>query len=113
MDEAARATGLDPVEIRRRNFIAADAFPHRTPFGVAYDSGNYARALDRVLELADYAVLRREQAAGGWRGQLTGVGVASYGESTKVLVWECGVVGVARSGMVTASNGSSLAGQAH
>src|SRR5207302_1831605 len=66
MDEAARATGLDPVEIRRRNFIAADAFPHRTPFGVAYDSGNYARALDRVLELADYGALRREPAAARW-----------------------------------------------
>src|SRR5262245_42547422 len=55
VDEAARVTGLDPVEIRRRNFIPPDAFPHRTPFGVTYDSGNYERALDRVVELADYA----------------------------------------------------------
>ena len=62
MDEAARATRLDPVEIRRRNFISPEAFPHRTPFGVAYDSGNYARALDRVVELADYRDLRRAQA---------------------------------------------------
>src|SRR6059036_4034376 len=50
MDEAARLTGLDPVEIRRRNFIPADAFPYRTAFGTPYDSGNYARALDRALE---------------------------------------------------------------
>jgi len=57
MDEAAHATNLDPVEIHRRNFIPSDAFPHRTPFGPAYDSGNYARALDRVVELADYQVL--------------------------------------------------------
>src|SRR5438034_4622442 len=63
MDEAARAAGLDPVEIRRRNFIPPDAFPHRTPFGVSYDSGNYARAMDRVMELADYQRLRRAQAA--------------------------------------------------
>src|SRR5499426_4597362 len=63
MDEAARAAGLDPVEIRRRNFIPPGAFPYRTPFGVAYDSGNYARAMDRVVELADYHELRREQAA--------------------------------------------------
>jgi len=53
MDEAAHATGLDPVEIRRRNFVAPEAFPHRTPFGLPYDSGNYALALDRVMELAD------------------------------------------------------------
>src|SRR5439155_1616836 len=113
MDEAARATGLDPVEIRRRNFIAADAFPHRTPFGVAYDSGNYARALDRVLELADYAGLRREQAAARSRGELMGIGVATYVESTNVLGWESGVVRVERSGKVTAITGSSLHGQGH
>ena len=54
VDEAARLTGLDRVEIRRRNFVPADAFPYRTAFGIAYDSGNYARALERVVELADY-----------------------------------------------------------
>src|SRR5881628_1812139 len=113
MDEAARATGLDPVEIRRRNFIAADAFPHRTPFGVAYDSGNYARALDRVLELADYGALRREQAAARGRGELMGIGVATYVESTNVLGWESGVVRVERSGKVTAITGSSPHGQGH
>src|SRR5262249_2108869 len=63
MDEAARATGLDPVEIRRRNFIAPHAFPHRTPFGPSYDSGDYGRALDRVVELADYGGLRPGPAA--------------------------------------------------
>src|SRR5881396_2692776 len=113
MDEAARATGLDPVEIRRRNFIAADAFPHRTPFGVAYDSGNYARALDRVLELADYGALRREQAVARGRGELMGIGVATYVESTNVLGWESGVVRVERSGKVTAVTGSSPHGQGH
>ena len=113
MDEAARATGLDPVEIRRRNFIASDAFPHRTPFGVAYDSGNYARALDRVLELADYGALRREQAAARGRGELMGIGVATYVESTNVLGWESGVVRVERSGKVTAITGSSPHGQGH
>src|SRR5215470_17421262 len=69
MDEAARATGLDPVEIRRRNFVAPDAFPHRTPFGPAYDSGDYARALDRVVELAGYDQLRHEQAGARPHGQ--------------------------------------------
>ena len=113
MDEAARATGLDPVEIRRRNFVPPEAFPHRTPFGVAYDSGNYARALDRVVELADYPGLRREQAAARRRGEIIGIGVAAYVESTNVLGWESGVVRVERSGAVTAVTGSSPHGQGH
>ncbi len=113
MDEAARATRLDPVEIRRRNFIPAEAFPHRTPFGVAYDSGNYSRALDRVVELADYRGLRRAQAEVRTRGEIMGIGVAAYVESTNVLGWESGVVRVERSGKVTAVTGSSPHGQGH
>jgi carbon-monoxide dehydrogenase large subunit len=113
MDEAARAAGLDPVEIRRRNFIPPGAFPHRTPFGVAYDSGNYARAMDRVVELADYPRLRRDQAAARQRGEILGIGVAAYVESTNVLGWESGVVRVERSGKVTAITGSSPHGQGH
>ena len=113
MDEAARATALDPVEIRRRNFVPPEAFPHRTPFGVAYDSGNYARAFDRVVELADYQRLRREQAVARTRGEIMGIGVAAYVESTNVLGWESGVVRVERSGAITAITGSSPHGQGH
>jgi carbon-monoxide dehydrogenase large subunit len=113
MDEAARATRLDPVEIRRRNFVPPEAFPHRTPFGVAYDSGNYARALDRVVELADYHALRREQVRARERGEIMGIGIAAYVESTNVLGWESGVVRVERSGKVTAVTGSSPHGQGH
>src|SRR5262249_56901644 len=77
MDEAARVSGLDPVEIRRRNFIPPGAFPHRTPFGVAYDSGNYARAMDRVAELADYPRLRRGPAPAPPRGGVLAIGVCA------------------------------------
>jgi carbon-monoxide dehydrogenase large subunit len=113
MDEAARVTGLDPGEIRRRNFVPPDAFPYRTAFGVAYDSGNYTRALDRVEELADYHGLRRRQAEARARGEIVGIGVAAYVESTNVLGWESGVVRVERSGKVTAITGSSPHGQGH
>ena len=113
MDEAARAAKLDPVEIRRRNFILPGAFPHRTPFGPAYDSGDYGRALDRVVELADYPALRREQAAARGRGEIMGIGVAAYVESTNVLGWESGLVRVERTGKVTAITGSSPHGQGH
>jgi aerobic carbon-monoxide dehydrogenase large subunit len=113
MDEAARATGLDPVEIRRRNFIPPDAFPYRTAFGAAYDSGQYARALDRVVELADYSRLRREQVQARGRGEIVGIGVAAYVESTNVQGWESGVVRVERSGRITAITGASPHGQGH
>jgi carbon-monoxide dehydrogenase large subunit len=113
MDEAARVTGLDPVEIRRRNFIPPDALPYRTALGASYDSGNYARALERVIELADYPALRRRQAEARARGEIMGIGVAAYVESTNVQGWESGVVRVERSGKVTAVTGSSPHGQGH
>src|SRR2546425_1649305 len=113
MDEAARLTKLDPVEIRRRNFIPPDAFPYRTAFGTSYDSGNYPRALDRALELADYKTLRRQQTEKRKRGDIMGIGVATYVESTNVLGWESGVVRVERTGKVTAITGSSPHGQGH
>ena len=67
VDMAARELGLDRVEIRRRNLIAADSFPYRTPTGNIYDSGNYQGVLEKVLEEADYDhwVADREQARGG------------------------------------------------
>ena len=58
---AARQLGLDPAEIRRRNFIQPDQFPYKTPSGTPYDSGNYPRLLDTALELADYDALLRER----------------------------------------------------
>ena len=53
MDEIADELGIDPAEVRRRNFI--NEFPHTTAVGLSYDSGNYAATLDRALELSDYA----------------------------------------------------------
>ncbi len=113
MDEASRVAGLDPIEIRRRNLVPADAFPYRTAFGVAYDSGDYARALDRAAELAGYPALRRRQAEARGRGELVGIGVSTYVESTNVLGWESGVVRIERTGKVTAVTGSSPHGQGH
>ena len=76
IDEGARRLGLDPAEIRRRNFIPPDAFPYETATGLKYDSGDFAPALDRAMEMADYAALRERQAQE--RGPVrTGVGVAT------------------------------------
>ncbi len=77
MDIAARALDVDPAEFRRRNFIRADQFPYTIPSGNEYDSGSYEEVLDKALELAGYAELRRQQAEALEQGRLLGIGVAS------------------------------------
>jgi carbon-monoxide dehydrogenase large subunit len=112
VDEGARALGLDPAELRRRNFIPPGAFPYRTATGQVYDSGQYARALERALEAADYRRRRAEQAAARARGEVVGIGLAAYVEPA-ALGWESGSVRVERTGSVTAVTGSSPHGQGH
>ena len=112
VDEAARALGLDPAEIRRRNLIPSGAFPYTTATGQVYDSGAYAEALERALAVADYEGLRRAHAERRERGELVGLGVSSYVEPA-ALGWESGVVRIERTGAVTAITGSSPHGQGH
>ncbi|MDR7481181.1 MAG: xanthine dehydrogenase family protein molybdopterin-binding subunit [Armatimonadota bacterium] len=80
LDLLARDVGLDPAEVRRRNFIPPDRFPYRNVSGYVYDSGDYARALDRALDAADYAGWRARQAEGRQQGRYLGIGIASYVE---------------------------------
>ncbi|MBI1734503.1 MAG: xanthine dehydrogenase family protein molybdopterin-binding subunit [Candidatus Rokubacteria bacterium] len=112
MDTAAHGLKLDPAEIRRRNLIPPDRFPFRTITGQSYDSGSYPEALERALAAADYPALRRAQEARRARGEIVGVGLASYVEPC-ALGWESGAVKVERSGRVTAITGSSAHGQGH
>jgi carbon-monoxide dehydrogenase large subunit len=77
VDAAAQELGIDPVEIRRKNFIAPDRFPFKTPCGNVYDSGNYPAVLDRALEMAGYAELRRMQAEARKAGRYIGIGLAT------------------------------------
>jgi aerobic carbon-monoxide dehydrogenase large subunit len=112
MDEAAHAAGLDPVEIRRKNLVPADAFPYKTATAVVYDSGRYAEALDKCLELSGYAKERERQRTMRARGEVMGVGVVVYVEPAAVG-WESGSVRVERTGAVTLVTGSSAHGQGH
>jgi carbon-monoxide dehydrogenase large subunit len=112
LDEAARELGLDPAEIRRRNFVPASAFPYRNVVGFTYDSGDYATALEKVLALARYDERRRAQAAARARGEIVGLGVSSYVENA-ALGWESGTVRFERTGVVTVVTGSSAHGQGH
>jgi 2-furoyl-CoA dehydrogenase large subunit len=76
MAMAARRLGLDPAELARRNFVAADDFPYATPSGAIYDSGDYEACLDDVLELASYEERRAEAESSRAEGRLVGVGLA-------------------------------------
>ncbi|MGH7905770.1 MAG: xanthine dehydrogenase family protein molybdopterin-binding subunit [Candidatus Binataceae bacterium] len=76
VDLLAEKIGMDPAEVRRRNFIQRDQFPYRTPSGGLYDSGDYAAALDKALEMAGYHELRRTQEEARKAGRLFGVGIA-------------------------------------
>lgn len=81
VDQLARELGIDPAEVRRRNFIRPDAFPYQSPLFV-FDSGNYEHNLDTALGMVGYEQLRREQAEFRLRGRYRGIGLAAYTEFT-------------------------------
>jgi carbon-monoxide dehydrogenase large subunit len=124
MDAIADDLGLDAAEVRRRNFI--QAFPYTSATGLAYDSGDYAKALDRALELSDYAGFpaRRDEARS--RGRYRGIGLSSYVEVCGLAPsavtaaigigaggWESSTVRMHPTGKVTVITGSSPHGQGH
>lgn len=118
MDELARRAGLDPVEVRMRNFIEPDAFPYDTPTGARYDSGRYAEALERTVEVGGYRQVRAEQQdrrRSSERAPLLGVGLASYVERSggSPGSTEHGTVEIGDDGSVIARSGSSAQGQGH
>ncbi|HLZ68949.1 MAG TPA: xanthine dehydrogenase family protein molybdopterin-binding subunit [Dehalococcoidia bacterium] len=122
MDLLARELNMDPIELRRKNFIPADAFPYRTATGLLYDSGDYAKALNTLLENVDYAALVREREAARAEGRLVGIGICSYVESCGpgaasegggAAAWEYGAVRVNQSGAVELLTGVSAHGQGH
>ncbi len=117
MDMAADELGMDPAEIRRKNFLQPDAFPLTTHGGANYDCGEYEKALDAALEASDYQGLLAQQAerrASGDSKQL-GIGVSAYVEVTAPagLHVEFGAVEVNEDGTVTARVGTSSHGQGH
>jgi carbon-monoxide dehydrogenase large subunit len=80
IDILAQKLDIDKAEIRRRNFIQADQFPYQSALGWEYDSGNYAPALEKVLEACDYEGLRKEQAEKRANGELMGIGLCTFTE---------------------------------
>jgi aerobic carbon-monoxide dehydrogenase large subunit len=103
VDEAARRLGIDPLELRRRNLVRG--FPHETPLGWTYDSGDYERCMDRAVELV--APARGDDAE-----RLVGVGVALYVERAGGQ-WDEARVALEPDGTVTADSGAGPHGQGH
>jgi carbon-monoxide dehydrogenase large subunit len=81
IDKAAREMGIDPIEIRRRNFIKPDQYPYDTPVALTYDTGNYDATMDKLLEISDHAGFAARKAESAARGKLRGLGVSSYIEA--------------------------------
>lgn len=113
MDLIAAELGMDPAEVRRKNFIPPDAFPYKTPTNLIYDSGEYDRALRKALEVAGYERLREEQRARRERGEgpLLGIGIACYVEMCGFGPYESAQIKVEPSGTVTITSGVSPHGQ--
>jgi carbon-monoxide dehydrogenase large subunit len=128
MDELAVELGLDPIELRRRNWIGKEEFPFTTVAGLTYDSGDYAAATDRAMTLLGYDELRREQAARREANDPVqlGIGVSTYTEMcglapSRVLGalrygaggWESASIRMLPTGKVEVVTGTSPHGQGH
>jgi carbon-monoxide dehydrogenase large subunit len=126
VETAARDLGVDPAELRRRNFIQPDEFPYQTPVALQYDTGNYGASLEKALTLADYAGFAKRRADAQARGKRRGIGFSCYIEAcglapsqlaiqlgAGVGLYESGEVRVNPTGSVTVFTGSHSHGQGH
>ncbi|MFN0195044.1 MAG: xanthine dehydrogenase family protein molybdopterin-binding subunit [Aestuariivirga sp.] len=124
VETAAREMKMDPAEFRRKNFITS--FPHQTPVIMCYDAGDYAAALDKALDIADYKGFADRKAASARAGKLRGVGFSAYIEACGIApsaaigslgagvgLWESAEVRVNPVGTVEVLTGSHSHGQGH
>jgi aerobic carbon-monoxide dehydrogenase large subunit len=126
VDAIAYDTGIDRVEIRRRNFIPADAFPYQTPVALQYDSGDYQTTLAVALKNADWAGFEARRTAAKARGKLRGIGISTYLEACGIApsavvgslgaragLYEVANIRVHPTGSVTVFTGTHSHGQGH
>ena len=126
VDKAARETGIDPVELRRKNLIRPDQFPYQTPVALQYDVGDYQATLDLALEMAGADSFGERRAEARARGRLRGLGVSTFLEACGIApsavvgslgcragLYESGQVRVHPTGSVTVYTGTHSHGQGH
>lgn len=113
MDWSARELGVDPAELRRRNFIPRDAFPYVSASGETYDVGDFVRVLDRAIVEADLAGFAARKADSAARGMLRGLGLSYYIESILGATTEGAGVDFAPDGFVDLYVGTQSNGQGH
>lgn len=126
VEAAARELKMDPVELRKKNFVPVDAFPYQTPVACVYDSGQYAKALDEACKAADYAGFAKRKADSARKGKLRGLGFCAYIEACGIApssvvgslgagvgLWESGQIRFNATGTVFVYTGSHSHGQGH
>ena len=126
VDKAARETGIDPVELRRKNLIRPDQFPYQTPVALQYDVGDYQATLDLALDMAGADSFEERRAEARARGRLRGFGVSTFLEACGIApsavvgslgcragLYESGQVRVHPTGSVTVYTGTHSHGQGH
>ncbi len=126
IDKAARELGVDPIALRRQNFIKPDQFPYATPVAVEYDTGNYDATMDKIEEIADLAGFEARKAESAKNGKLRGLGIAHYIEACGIApsnlvgqlgaragLYESATVRVNATGSISVMTGSHSHGQGH
>jgi len=126
IDKAAREMGIDPIELRRRNFIQPDQYPYATPVAVEYDTGNYGATMDKLVEIADLSGFDARRKESESRGKLRGLGVNCYIEACGIApsnlvgqlgaragLYESATVRVNATGSISVMTGSHSHGQGH
>ncbi|MEQ9814245.1 MAG: xanthine dehydrogenase family protein molybdopterin-binding subunit [Azospirillaceae bacterium] len=123
---AAAETGIDRIDLRRRNFVPADAFPYQTPVALSYDSGDYEKVLAKALEVADVAGFETRKRESAARGKRRGLGFSNYIEAcglapsnvagaigAGIALYETAEIRFAPTGAVSVYAGTKSQGQGH
>ncbi|MCU0825903.1 MAG: xanthine dehydrogenase family protein molybdopterin-binding subunit [Tabrizicola sp.] len=126
IDKMCRELGLDPFEVRRKNFVTTDMFPYTTPVALVYDTGNYHATLDKAMEMADVAGFETRAAASKAKGKLRGLGLSTWIEAcgiapshlvgilgSRVGLYDAATVRVNATGNISVMVGAHSHGQSH
>ena len=126
VDKAAHELGMDPLAIRRQNFIQPDQYPYQTPVGLVYDTGNYNATLDKMIELGDIAGFEGRAAESKAKGKLRGIGYSTWIEAcgiapsnlvgvlgARVGLYDAATVRVNATGNISVMTGAHSHGQGH